>query len=103
MLTEILTTLSLVPIADFPDVQPDYSAPFMTSILKIAAWVLGVVMAILFVTFAVCLVLIGMRGAAPERARTWAVSSVGWVFLAAAAAGSLGGIFAWMISFDLGF
>ena len=103
MLTEIVSVLSLLPAADFPDVQPDYSAPFMASLLRIAAYVMGVIMVILFLALAACIVMIAMRGSAPERARTWAISNVGWVFLGVAAAGSLGGIFAWMINFDLGF
>lgn len=95
---------SLITIAaKVPDISPRYDAPFFQAFTRIASWVLGVSLVLAFVALILAILAIMFRGVVPERARSFAAANIGWVFLGLALLGSISGVFAWLVGFDLGF
>ena len=88
---------------DIPPIGVDWNAPFMSSLRKIASWVLTGALVVVFILLVVAIAAIAGRRLAPERMQAWAGENVVWIGLTLALLGSVGGLFGFFVNFDLGF
>lgn len=100
MLIELLPTLTAI---DIPDIQPDFNAPFMQPLQLIVSWVLAAGMILVFATLIIAVVGVSMQGLGSQRYQEWAGASILRVLAATVILGSVSGIFAFFVGFDLGF
>ena len=100
MLIELLPVLTAI---DVPEISPDFSAPFMAPLLRIVSWVLAGAMAVTIVLLIVAAVGVGTKGLGSSKYQEWAGSSILHIIGAIAILGSISGIFAFFVGFDLGF
>ncbi len=98
-----MLNLHAAPMEDFPDIGPDYSAPFFHGLKVIASYVLGGATIVVFIVLIIAAAALALRGMFPERVRGWAGENILTIFIAAAILGSISGIFQWFIGFDFGF
>ena len=92
-----------LPMVDVPDVNPDFSAPFMTGLQVLASYVFAGALIIILVVLIIAICSLAFRGVTPERMQSWAGENLGRIFIAVIILGSVNGIFAWLINFDFGF
>jgi type IV secretory pathway VirB2 component (pilin) len=96
--------LRLIPFdVDVPDIDPDFSAPWMQGLQTIASYVLGTLMIVVLILLMVAGAALAFRGLASDRVRTWAGENIMWIFIATAVLGSASALFQWFIGFDFGF
>ena len=86
-----------------PDVQPDFDAPGASAVVQIASWALGLGLIVTIIALVACFVAIAFKGFGNQVIQQAAGKSILWVALGVAALGSLSGIWAFIVGFDLGF
>lgn len=93
-----------VPIdVDIPDVQPDFSAPWLQGVQVIVSYLLATGLLVLLAMLIIAGCALAFRGLASDRMRSWAGENIMWIFIAAAIVAAASGIFQWFVSFDFGF
>lgn len=85
-----------------PDIQPDFSAPGASGIVQIASWALGLGTLIAFIAFVFLAVTLAFKGFGNQGMQQFASGAILWAFIGTAALGSLSGLFALVVGFDLG-
>ena len=86
-----------------PPISPDFSAPWMSGLILLVSYLLATAIVVVLVMLVVAISAIAGRTIGPERVRTWAGENVVTVFIAAAALGSVSGLFQWFVGFKFGF
>lgn len=95
--------LPLLTAIDVPDIQPDFNAPFMAPLMRIVSWILAGAMILAVLALVIAIVGVAFKGLGSSKYQEWAGSSILWIVGALAGLGSLSGIFAFFVGFDLGF
>lgn len=93
----------LLPLAEIPDIKPDFTAPFFKGLIMIASWVLAAALVIAFIAVVVCVALLVFKGIASSQARATAGAALPWALIGLIALSSITGIFTWVVGLDFGF
>ncbi len=88
---------------DVPDIQPDFSAPWLTGLKLIVSYVLATGLIVMLAMLIIAGCALAFRGLASDRVRTWAGENIMWIFLATAIVAAASAIFQWFVNFDFGF
>lgn len=88
---------------DIPDIEPDFTAPWMSGLQLIGSYILATGLIILLVLLIIAGCALAFRGLASDRVRTWAGENIMWIFIATAVVAAASGLFQWFVSFDFGF
>lgn len=88
---------------DVPDINPDFSAPWLQGVQVIASYVLATALIVLLIMLILAGCSLAFRGLASDRMRTWAGENIMWIFIACAVVGAASGLFQWFVNFDFGF
>ena len=103
MLTRYVTTIGLPAQIDIPDIEVDWSAPFIQPMQVVASWVLTGAIVFVLILLTIAIASIAGKRLAPERMQAWAGENVLWIFGVAVLLGSASGLFQYFVNFDLGF
>lgn len=93
----------LLPLANMPDIEPDFSAPFFKGLIMIASWVLAAGLVIAFIAVVLCVILLVFKGVASSQLRALAGAALPWALLGLIVLSGITGIFTWLIGLDFGF
>lgn len=86
-----------------PNIAPDWNAPFMQGIQTIASYVLAGSMMIALIALVIAIVAIAFKGFGNAGFQSWGGSNLLKLILVVVLLGSVNGIFAFFVGFDLGF
>ena len=102
-LTTTDTVTALTSLAStMPDIQPDFNAPGMSGLRRIASWALGLAMVIGFIALVFGIVAIATKGFGNRSVQEFAGKAVLIVGFALILLGSASGLFGFFVGFDLG-
>lgn len=97
-------SITLIPAdVDVPDVQPDFSAPWLQGVQVIVSYLFATGLLVLLAMLIIAGCALAFRGLASDRMRTWAGENIMWIFIATAVVAAASGIFQWFVNFDFGF
>lgn len=102
-LTTIYTAIARLPgEVDVPDINPDFSAPWMAGLQIIVSYILGTALVVALGALIFALAALTIR-AIPEQARGWAGDNIVKLVLGIVALGCVSGLFQWLVNFNFGF
>lgn len=98
-LTSLATDLAVR--VDLPNIEPDTSSNFAQAAISLAAIVLGVGAILCLMALGVCFVILAFKGFGNSRALEMAGTGVMWSLGGLVGLGSLTGIAAWAVNFQI--
>lgn len=97
---DLLIILSTLPLADPPDITPDWNAPFMESGRKILGWILAGAFMVALVALIICIAGVAGKGFGSSRYQETSSNAIVFVAFAVTALASINGIFGLLVGFD---
>lgn len=88
---------------DVPDINPDFSAPWMSGVQLIVSYILATALLVVIGALIVAIATLAFSGIGSQQMKSWAGDNIVKIFIAAAALGAVSGLFQWFVNFNFGF
>ncbi|MGZ0069869.1 hypothetical protein [Microbacterium arborescens] len=95
--------MNLISLVSVPPIEPRWDAPWLAGLQVLVSYVLATAIVLALLALIVAIAALVFQGIFPSQVRDWAGKNIVIIFVAAAALGAVGGLFAWFINFDFGF
>ncbi|MFB8191318.1 hypothetical protein ACFC14_18525 [Microbacterium sp. NPDC055988] len=93
----------LTPIANMPDIRPDFTAPFFKGFIMVASWILAIGLVAAFIAVVLGVTILVFKGVMSSQLRATAAAALPWAIIGLIVLSGITGIFTWLLGLDFGF